>query len=144
MNTTLLGNATSRDEDVVIFDGLCNLCSRSVKFILDHETAPVLRFTSLQSPAGMRFLVELGFDTGDAKTFVLVADGRPYTKSDAAIRLASYLSGAWKLIGAIKIIPRPIRDWLYDRVARNRYRWFGRREACMAPSMHLRARFLEE
>jgi len=130
--------------DVIIFDGVCILCARSVKFILDHEAAPVLRFTSLQSPAGTRLLLELGFDPADAKTFVLVADGSAYTKSDAAIRVASYLSGAWKRIGAIKIIPRPIRDWLYDVVARNRYRWFGRREACMPPSPDLRARFLQE
>ena len=130
--------------DVIIFDGLCNLCERSVKFILDHEAAPVLRFTSLQSPAGTRLLLEFGFDPADAKTFVLVADGSAYAKSDAAIRVASYLRGAWKLIGAIKILPRPIRDWLYDVVARNRYRWFGRREACIAPSADLRARFLQE
>jgi len=130
--------------DVIIFDGLCNLCARSVKFILDHEAAPVLRFASLQSPAGNRLLLELGFDPADAKTFVLVTDGSAYAKSEAAIRVASYLRGAWKLIGAIKILPRPIRDWLYDVVARNRYRWFGRREACMAPSPDLRARFLQE
>ncbi len=130
--------------DVVIFDGVCNLCARSVKFILDHEAEPALRFTPLQSPAGVRHLRELGFDPADAKTFVLIADGRAYVKSDAAIRLAKYLGGAWKFVGAIKIIPRPIRDWMYDVVARNRYRWFGRVEACMTPSRDLRARFLEE
>ena len=137
-------NASIAQHDVVIFDGLCNLCARSVKFILDHEAAPVLRFTSLQSPAGTRLLSELGFDPADARTFVLVADGSAYAKSDAAIRVASYLRGAWKLIGAMKIIPRPIRDWLYDVVAQNRYRWFGRREACMAPRPELRARFLDQ
>jgi len=137
-------NASIAQHNVVIFDGLCTLCARSVKFILDHEEAPVLRFTSLQSPAGTRLLSELGFDPADARTFVLVADGSPYAKSDAAIRVASYLRGAWKLIGAMKIIPRPIRDWLYDLVARNRYRWFGRREVCVAPSPDLRARFIEE
>ena len=137
-------NASIAQHEVVIFDGLCNLCAHSVKFILDHEAAPVLRFTSLQSPAGTRLLSELGFDPADARTFVLVADGSAYAKSDAAIRVASYLRGAWKLIGALKIIPRPIRDWLYDVVARNRYRWFGRREVCVAPSPDLRARFIEE
>ena len=75
---------------------------------------------------------------------MLVADGKAYVKSDAAIRVASYLRGVWRLVGAIRIIPRPIRDWMYDVVARNRYRWFGRVEACMAPSPDLRARFLEE
>ena len=131
-------------KDIVIFDGVCNLCARSVKFILDHEAAPVLRFTPLQSPAGARLLRELKFDPADAKTFVLIADGKAYVKSDAAIRVASYLSGAWKLAGAVKIIPRPIRDRMYDVVARNRYRWFGRVEECIAPSPHLRTRYLEE
>jgi predicted DCC family thiol-disulfide oxidoreductase YuxK len=130
--------------DIVVFDGVCNLCARSVKFILAHEAAPTLRFTPLQSAAGARLLGELGFDPADAKTFVLIADGKAYVKSDAAIRVASYLRGAWKLVGAIKIIPRPIRDWMYDVVARNRYRWFGRVETCIAPSPTLRARYLEE
>ena len=130
--------------DVIIFDGVCNLCARSVKFILDHEAAPVLRFTSLQSPAGIRLLRELGFDPANAKTFVLIADGSAYAQSDAAIRVSSYLRGAWKLIGVMRIIPRPIRDWLYDVVARNRYGWFGRLEACMEPGPDLRARFLQE
>ena len=138
------GNSANRYHDVVIFDGLCNLCARSVIFILDHEAAPVLRFTSLQSPLGMRLLREFEFDPADAETFVLVADGRTYVKSDAAVRLAVYLTGVWKFIGALKIIPRPVRDWMYDGVARNRYRWFGRREECMAPTRELRARFLQE
>ena len=140
-----LTHGTSRElNDVVIFDGVCNLCARSVKFILDHEVAPVLRFTPLQSPAGVRYLRELGFDPADAKTFVLIVDGKAYVKSEAAIRLASYLRGAWKLIGAIRIIPRAIRDWMYDVVARNRYRWFGRVDACITPTADLRVRFVEE
>jgi predicted DCC family thiol-disulfide oxidoreductase YuxK len=140
-----LTHRTSRElNDVVIFDGVCNLCARSVKFILNHEAAPVLRFIPLQSPAGVRHLRELGFDPADAKTFVLIADGKAHVKSDAAIRLASYLRGAWKLIGAIRIIPRAVRDWMYDVVARNRYRWFGRVDACMTPSADLRVRFVEE
>ena len=87
---------------------------------------------------------ELGFDPDDARTFVLIADGKPYVRSDAAIRVSRYFGGAWKLLGAVKIIPRPIRDWAYDIVARNRYRWFGRADTCMVPTPELRARFIEE
>jgi predicted DCC family thiol-disulfide oxidoreductase YuxK len=130
--------------DTVIFDGLCNLCIRSVKFIINHEADQSLRFTPLQSPAGARLLREFGFDPEDAKSFVLVADGKPYVKSDAAIRVARHLRGGWRLIGAIKIIPRPIRNWTYDVIARNRYRWFGRSEACMVPTPELLSRFVEE
>jgi predicted DCC family thiol-disulfide oxidoreductase YuxK len=130
--------------DIVIFDGVCRLCDRSVKFILDHEASHTLRFTPLQSPAGARLMRQFGFDPDDAKTFVLIADGRPYVRSDAAMRIARYLSGGWRLLGAIGLIPRPIRDGLYNVVARNRYRWFGRFDACMVPTPELKARFILE
>jgi predicted DCC family thiol-disulfide oxidoreductase YuxK len=130
--------------DVVIFDGVCNLCAHSVRFILDHEADQSLRFTPLQSPAGTRLLRELGFDPDDAKTFVLIAEGRAYVKSDAAIRVSRHFRGGWRLLGGIRIIPRPIRDWAYDLIAGNRYRWFGRAEACMVPTPELRSRFLED
>ena len=130
--------------DVVIFDGVCNLCAHSVKFILNHESAPTLRFVPLQSVAGKKLMREFGFSPEDAKTFVLVAGGQPYVKSDAAIRVVAYLRGGWKLLGTLRILPRPIRDWAYDLVARNRYRWFGRAESCMVPTPELRARFIQE
>ena len=130
--------------DVVIFDGVCNLCAHSVRFILDHESGPALRFVPLQSLAGARLMREYGFSPEDAKTFVLVAGGRSYVKSDAAIRVAGYLRGIWQWLAAVRILPRPIRDWAYDVVARNRYRWFGRTESCMVPTPELRARFIQE
>ena len=130
--------------DIVVFDGVCNLCAHSVRFILRHEAAPHFQFAPLQSPAGTRLLNTFGFSPDDAKTFVLIADGRPYVRSDAAIRIAKRLKGAWKLVGLVRVIPRTIRNWMYDVVARNRYRWFGRTEACMVPTPELRSRFLEE
>jgi predicted DCC family thiol-disulfide oxidoreductase YuxK len=133
----------AQPNDVVIFDGVCNLCAHSVKFILDHEADRTLRFTPLQSPAGARLLRELGFDPDDAKTFVLVAAGKAYVKSEAAIRVSRHFRGGWRLLGAIRFIPRAIRDWAYDRVAGNRYRWFGRSETCMVPTPELRSRFME-
>ena len=130
-------------DEIVIFDGVCNLCARSVKFILEHEAEPRLRFVPLQSPVGARMMRQLGFSPEDAKTFVLVADGKPHVRSDAAIRVASYLRGGWRALGAIRVVPRPLRDWAYDVVARNRYRWFGRTESCMVPTPEIRARFIE-
>jgi len=130
-------------DNVVIFDGVCNLCAHSVRFVLDHEADQTLRFTPLQSPLGALLMRDLGLDPDDAKTFVLMADGKAYVKSDAAIRVTRYFRGAWRLLGAIRIIPRPIRDWTYDLVARNRYRWFGRFDTCMVPTPQLRARFIE-
>ncbi len=131
-------------DNVVIFDGVCKLCARSVRFILDHEADHTLRFTPLQSPAGMRLMRELGLDPEDARTFVLIADGKAYVKSDAAIQLSRYFRRAWMPLGLIKIIPRWIRDRVYDVVARNRYRWFGRFDSCMVPTPELRTRFIEE
>ncbi|WAC08645.1 MAG: DCC1-like thiol-disulfide oxidoreductase family protein [Thermodesulfobacteriota bacterium] len=131
-------------DNVVIFDGVCKLCAHSVRFILNHESEPTLRFTPLQCPLGARLMRELGFNPVDAKTFILISDGRPYVKSDAVIRLARYFRQPWKLLGAIKIIPRAIRNWAYDAVARNRYRWFGQFDTCMVPPPELKARFVEE
>jgi predicted DCC family thiol-disulfide oxidoreductase YuxK len=129
---------------VVIFDGHCNLCAHSVKFILAHERGPTLHFASVQSPAGARLMQQLGFDPSDVKTFVLLADGQAYTKSDAAIRVARYFAGGWKLLGVFKFIPRPLRDWAYDFLAKHRYRWFGRMDSCLVPTAELRNRFLQE
>jgi predicted DCC family thiol-disulfide oxidoreductase YuxK len=85
-----------------------------------------------------------GFDAEDVKTFVLIADGKPHVKSNAAIRVSRYLSGVWRLLAVVRLVPRPVRDWAYDLIARNRYRWFGRLEACMVPTAELRARFIQD
>jgi len=131
-------------DDILIFDGVCNLCAHSVKFVLIHEAGPALRFAPSQSTAGSRLMRELGLDPEDAKTLILLAHGQVYERSDAAIRLAGYLRWPWKLLAATRIVPRPIRDWAYDLVARNRYRWFGRCDVCMVPASDLRARFIED
>jgi len=85
---------------------------------------------------------ELGLDPRDAETFVLIVDNEALVKSDAAIRLSKYLRGGWKLLSVFRIVPRPIRDWAYGIFARNRYRWFGRTDQCMVPSMEIRDRFV--
>jgi predicted DCC family thiol-disulfide oxidoreductase YuxK len=130
--------------DVVIFDGICNLCAHSVRFILRHEAKPEILFASVQSAAGARLLRDFNFDPDDARTFVLISGGAAYVKSAAAIRVARHFRGPWKVLSAVKLVPRPFRDWLYDVVARNRYRWFGRRETCMVPTPELAGRFLHE
>jgi len=128
--------------EIMIFDGVCVLCARSVKFILAHESAPRLRFVPLQSPAGARLMREYGFSAEDAKTFVLVIDDQSYVRSEAAIRVARYLRNPWRQLGAIRVLPRALRDWGYDVVARNRYRWFGRADSCMVPTAEVRSRFI--
>jgi predicted DCC family thiol-disulfide oxidoreductase YuxK len=130
--------------DVVVFDGVCNLCSHTVQFILAHEKSPSLQFASVQSAAGARIMHQHGLDPKDAKTFVLVERGEAYFQSEAAIRIASHLRQPWRALGLLRIVPRPVRDWLYDAVARNRYRWLGRRDVCMVPSAAMASRFLNQ
>src|SRR5215510_11725415 len=130
--------------DVVIFDGVCNLCSHAVQFIVAHEVSPTLHFASVQSAAGARLMRQFDLDPEEAKTFVLVEEGLSYVRSEAAIRVSRHLRMPWRLLGLAWVVPRFLRDYCYDLVARNRYRWFGRRETCMVPSSAMAARFLND
>ena len=127
---------------LVLFDGVCNLCNGSVQFIIRHDPRARFRFASLQSPVGEKMLGELGIDRRVLDSIILVADGRWYSESAAALRIAQGLGGAWKLLGIFRLIPRPLRDAAYRLVARNHYRWFGKTEACWLPTPELKARFL--
>ena len=113
-------------------------------FVLRHEAGPILRFTPLQSTTGSAIMRDLGIDPMDAETFVLLSDGKVFVQSDAAIKLSGYLRGGWKTLRLLRIIPRPIRDWAYGILARNRYRWFGRYDQCMVPSAEIRDRFIND
>jgi predicted DCC family thiol-disulfide oxidoreductase YuxK len=128
--------------DIVIFDGVCNLCARSVQFILRHESEPRFQFSPVQSAAGARLLGAHGYLTTDVTTFVLVSEGRIYTRSTAALRIAKHFKGGWKLLRILWIVPTPIRDEVYNMVARNRYSWFGKAETCLVPAPELSARFV--
>ena len=127
---------------IVLFDGVCNLCNGAVQLILRHDPAGRFRFASLQSPAGEELQTRLGIDPQALDSIVLVEGERWYRESDAALRITSGMSGAWKALGVLRVIPRPLRDPLYRWVARNRYRWFGKRETCWLPTPELRGRFL--
>jgi predicted DCC family thiol-disulfide oxidoreductase YuxK len=127
---------------IVLFDGVCNLCNGSVQFLIRRDPGARFRFASLQSPAGERLRDELGIDRRAVDSVILVEDGRWYKESDAALRIARGLGGLWKALGILRLIPRPLRDGLYRLIARNRYRWFGKTEACWLPTPELRGRFL--
>ena len=128
---------------VILFDGECNLCSRSVQFIIKRDPRARFRFAALQSPAGQRLLEACGADARGADSVVLLEGASCYTRSDAALRIARRLSGAWPLLGTLAVVPRPLRDRVYDAIARNRFRWFGRADACLVPTPALRERFLD-
>jgi predicted DCC family thiol-disulfide oxidoreductase YuxK len=132
------------DEKIVLFDGVCHLCTGSVQFIIRRDKRKKFRFASLQSDVGRRLVAEHGLDPAAVDTVVLIEDGRAFARSAAAVRIARHLDGAWKLAAAFWIVPRPLRDFLYRLLARFRYRWFGKHEACWLPTPELRSRFLED
>jgi predicted DCC family thiol-disulfide oxidoreductase YuxK len=129
---------------VILFDGVCNLCNGTVQFVVDRDPGEYFRFAALQSEAAARLLDARGHPpiVGDPDSIVLVEGERVYTHSDAALRIATKLSGAWKLFAVFLVVPRVVRDVVYRFIARNRYRWFGRSETCRVPTPALRARFL--
>jgi predicted DCC family thiol-disulfide oxidoreductase YuxK len=128
---------------VILFDGVCNLCNGFVQFVIARDPAGRFQFAALQSDSARRLLARLDRFGGVPDSVVLVDGGRVYTRSSAALRIARGLRFPWPLARALMIVPRPLRDWVYDLVARHRYRWFGRKDVCMTPTTAMRARFLE-
>ena len=128
---------------IILFDGVCHLCTSTVQFIIKRDPHGYFTFASLQSDVGRQLLEEHGLQPDALDTFVLVEGSRCFTRSDAALRVAQHLSGGWSLVRALSLIPKPVRDWGYTVIARNRYRWFGRRETCMIPSRDILDRFLQ-
>ncbi|WP_426753546.1 thiol-disulfide oxidoreductase DCC family protein [Myxococcus sp. Y35] len=130
---------------MVLFDGVCNLCNGTVLFLIDRDPEARLRFAALQSQRAAALLAPYGVvPKEEPDSFLLLEDGKLYERSTAALRVARKLSGPWKWLYVFIVIPRPLRDFVYRVVARNRYRWFGREAQCRIPTPELRARFLPE
>lgn len=130
------------DGPILLFDGVCTLCDHSVQFVLDHDRTGAFRFASLQSAVGRELTQRCGLDDG-LDSVVLVDGDACHVRSEAAWRIARRLDAPWRWLAASRWLPRGLRDRAYDWVARNRYRWFGTREACRMPTPELRARFLD-
>lgn len=128
---------------IILFDGVCNLCEGSVRFIIQRDPDAVFRFAALQSKAGTRLLQAYHLDAAMLDSVVVIESGKLYTHSTAALRICRHLSGLWPLLYGFMIVPRVLRDGVYRWVARNRYRWFGKKEACLMPTPDIQARFLE-
>ena len=151
--------ATGRELDagpIVLYDGVCNLCDAAVRFIVDRDPHGRVRFASLQSELGRDLLAAfdtgqegshrgsatLGSEAGDPGTMYLIEDGRLYDRSTAALRICRHLNGIWPVFGVYQVVPVALRDAVYDLVARQRSRWFGRREDCRLPTAEEAGRFL--
>ena len=127
---------------VLLFDGVCNLCEGSVRFILKRDPRGIFRFASLQSQAGQALLKRFQLPTDDFDTMVLIEQDRVFTQSSAALRVAKRLTFPWPFFAIFWVVPRFLRNFFYRIIARNRYRWFGKKEACLIPTPELRSRFL--
>lgn len=127
---------------VLLFDGVCNLCNRTVNWVIDHDKKNSIRFAALQSDYGQQRLAALNMQHLPMNSLILDDHGVVYTKSNAAFRIASLLGGVWQWAVILKIVPLFIRDAVYDYIATNRYNWFGKTAQCRVPTPELKAKFL--
>lgn len=127
---------------LVMFDGVCNMCNAAVQFIIERDSTGYLRFASLQSDHAQEKLVAYDLPPDYLDSFILLENGKLYTRSTAALRVSRYFSGPWKALYIFIIIPAPIRDAVYNFIGRNRYKWFGKKDQCMMPTPEQRAKFL--
>lgn len=132
------------DKKIILFDGVCNLCNGFVQFIINRDKQDVFRFASLQSETGKQLLLERHIDVSKTDSVVLIELGVAYyIKSDAALQIGSHLKGYSGISRILYLIPSSLRNIVYDLIARYRYAWFGKKEACMIPTLELKAKFLE-
>jgi predicted DCC family thiol-disulfide oxidoreductase YuxK len=133
----------SNGPSTILFDGVCNLCNGAVQFIIRHDPQGHFRFTAQQSAAGQALLEELHINAEGIDTIILIQGDQYYTQSTAALRIARHLSGFWPVLYMGIILPPFLRNGIYTYIARNRYRWFGRKDQCMLPTPEMKKRFLD-
>ncbi|HMJ67258.1 MAG TPA: thiol-disulfide oxidoreductase DCC family protein [Cyclobacteriaceae bacterium] len=137
-----MGSSGPIDHPVILFDGVCNLCNSSVQFIIKHDPPGRFRFAALQSAFGQKQLSQHGFNKEQLLSVVLLLNGKAHDKSRAALEIARRLTGLWPLMYVFIVVPPFIRDFIYDWISSNRYKWFGRRDECMIPTPDLKSRFM--
>ena len=129
---------------IILFDGICNFCNSAVNFVIKRDKRGTFRFAPLQSNIGGQVLAAHQLPRGDLRSFLLIENGKIYTRSTAALRVCRYLYGLWPVMYGFIIVPAFIRDRIYNWISKNRYRWFGKKEECMIPDAGIRSRFLNE
>lgn len=133
-----------QDKKIVLFDGVCNLCNNAVIFIIEHDKKDVFRFASLQSEIGEKLVEDRGMDPEELHSIVLIDPGVAYyRKSTAALEISRELSGGYSLLKNFLFLPESLRDGIYNFVANNRYKWYGKKENCMIPTPELKSKFLD-
>jgi predicted DCC family thiol-disulfide oxidoreductase YuxK len=131
-----------KDQSIILFDGICNFCNSAVNFTLKRNAKADIRFAALQSQAGQRLLQQYNLPVNYTESFVFIEKGKAYKQSTAALKACRHLRGLWPLCYGLIIVPRFIRDSIYNWIAGNRYKWFGTRQECMIPTPEVKERFL--
>ena len=132
----------SNDKAIILFDGVCNLCNSSVNFIINHDTKNYFLFAPLQSEQGKELLCKFNPEDTQLESFVLIENNKIYLKSTAALRAAKHLNKLYSLLYFLIIVPPFIRNGIYGCIAKNRYKWFGKKEVCMIPNEEIKSRFI--
>ena len=134
-----------KDKELILFDGVCNLCNSSVLYVIKRDKKNIFLFAPLQSKIGLTVINEFNIDTEKTDSILLYQpkERKIYQKSNAALRIAKKLSFPTNLLAVFLIIPAFIRDWFYNYVARNRYKWYGKKDTCMIPTPELKMKFLD-
>ena len=127
---------------IILFDGVCNLCNSSVQKVIENDERNLFQFASLQSDFGQKFLRKNNFSQDEFNSMILIDGDRFYTQSDAALRIGKELKGIYKISGALLWIPKFIRNFVYEIIAKNRYKWFGKKESCWLPTPELKQKFI--
>ncbi len=130
-------------QPIILFDGVCNFCNSAVNFIIKRNSKSNIMFAAMQSDAGQQLLVKYNLPLADMQSFIFIENGIVYKQSTGALKVCRHLRGLWPLCYNFIIVPKLIRDGLYNWVARNRYTWFGKRPVCMIPTVELKSRFLK-
>jgi predicted DCC family thiol-disulfide oxidoreductase YuxK len=129
-------------KSIVLFDGVCNLCNGFINFLIDRDPHDRFQFGSLQSESAKELLRPFNYSADELSTLLLIQDGQLHSQSTAVLKIFRQMSGAWPLMYAFIVLPKAFRDFVYNLVARNRYRIFGRKEACRIPTPELRSKFV--
>ncbi|WGF94156.1 thiol-disulfide oxidoreductase DCC family protein [Aequorivita marisscotiae] len=132
----------NNNHKIILFDGVCNLCNGAVTFIIERDKRNVFKFAALQNEIGQKLISKFNIDTSKVDSIILIDGEKHYEKSSAALRIAKYLSGAYPLLFGFMVVPKFIRNAVYDYIAKNRYKWFGKRDECMIPTPDLKKKFL--
>ncbi|MBS3739686.1 thiol-disulfide oxidoreductase DCC family protein [Mesohalobacter halotolerans] len=133
-----------KGKHILLFDGVCNFCNDSVRFIMKRDKKDLYRYASLQSELGQKLTQERDINTDEVDSIILIQPGEAYyIKSDAALEIAKNMSGLYPVLSIFLFLPRGLRDFFYDLIAKNRYKWFGKKEACPMPSPEEQSKFLE-